>query len=267
MAQRDPFSWAENYARTQHTRAAQESGDAQNALMNMFTQEAARQKPYNDLPVDLAKQNNAYNNQIQMQQYNTQMKAFDAPTDVMGFSTNLIERLSKDLNISVEAASGIVGNLASETGDFKHLQELNPVVPGSRGGAGWAMWTGPRRKDFEAFTGGDTTNPEANYAYLVHDLKDNYPQVLAQLQQTNNPLAAAKIIHDKFLIPGVPHLRKSAVRSQQFYEAFNTGKAKQIAGDAEYDRRSARSGPTVGQQANQAFGQEIAVNFNNVDEE
>ena len=144
MAQRDPFSWADQFAQTQHSRASQESGDAQNMLMNVFAQEAARQRPWSDLPVDLAKQNNMYDrmysNAIGKESFKADMKV---PKDAINFGANIAGRLANDLGISVEAASGIVGNLASETGDFKHMQELKPVVPGSRGGAGWAMWTGP----------------------------------------------------------------------------------------------------------------------------
>lgn len=260
MQQRDPFSWAEDYARNQNAMAAQENGDAQQMLMGIFQQEAARQRPFNDLPVDLAKQNNMYDrqfgNSIGRETFKQEGKV---PKDAVAFGANIAGRLANDLGISVEAASGIVGNLASETGDFKYMQELKPVVPGSRGGAGWAMWTGPRRRDFEAYTNGNTTDPEANYAYLVHDLKDNYPQVLAKLRQANNPLAAARIIHDEFLIPGVPHLRKSALRSQQIYETFNTNKGKQVVGDAEYDRRQARKTASSGDNKNTAFGKEIKI--------
>lgn len=59
MAQRDPFSWASEYAQTQHQHAAREGQNAQNALMGVFAQEAARQRPWSDLPVDMARQNNA----------------------------------------------------------------------------------------------------------------------------------------------------------------------------------------------------------------
>lgn len=265
MTQRDPFSWADDYQRLQMSRAAAESNDAQNALMSMFNEEAARQRPYSDLPVDLAKQNNLYKNMYSNAIGKEQFKAdnnFKVPKDALNFGANIADRLAGDLGISREAAAGIVGNLASETGNFQYMQEIEPVVPGSRGGAGWAMWTGPRRKDFERFTGGDTSSPEANYAYLVHDLKNNYPQVLEQLRQTNNPLQAAKIIHDQFLIPGVPHLRKSAMSTQKIYETMNMNAGKRVVGDAEYDRRRARTQSTADN--NNAFGSDIKLSFDNV---
>lgn len=239
---RDPFSWAAEYNNDMTQLGARNEENAQNTLMRMFLTEASRQAPWSDLPVDLAKQNNysqqMMGRQIGVMDYKNQNGPL--PKDIAAFSNNLIEKSSKDLGISPGAAAGLVGNLASETGNFKYMQELKPVVPGSKGGAGWAMWTGPRRDDFERFTGGDTTSPEANYAYLIHDLKQNYPQVLAQLQQTDNPMVAAQIIHDQYLIPGVKHLRKSAVSAQQLYAGYNTGMVKREAGDAEYDRRQAR---------------------------
>lgn len=261
MEQRDPFSWADDYSRTQHTRAAQENNDSQRMLLSVFAEEAARQRPYSDLPVDLAKQNNSAKNSMNLMYGKAEAKAGDIPKDSLSFGANIADRLAKDLGISVEAASGVAGNLASETGGFKHLQELKPVVPGSRGGAGWAMWTGPRRRDFEKFTGGDTTSPEANYRYLVHDLQANYPQVLAKLRSTNNPLQAASVIHNEFLMPGVPHLRKSALNSQKIYETFNATKNKQVVGDSEYDRRQQRKAATSGASANQAFGNDIKLTF------
>lgn len=64
MAQRDPFSWASEYANTQHQRAAQESNDAQQSLLSVFQSEAGRQRPWSDLPVDLARQNNSFQNSV-----------------------------------------------------------------------------------------------------------------------------------------------------------------------------------------------------------
>lgn len=240
----DPFEQADQQSRLNYTAGLQNEQNAQNALMQMFQTEAARQQPWAQLPTDLARQNNQYrnmfNNAVMKDQYDQSSGNFKIPADAAALGSTLIGNLSKDLGISPGAAAGLVGNLASETGNFKHLQELEPVVPGSRGGAGWAMWTGPRRKDFERFTGGDTTSFDANYKYLVHDLQHNYPQVLARLKQTDNPLQAAQIIHDTYLIPGVKHQRKSAINAQKYYESFTTTMNKQVAGDAEYDRRQAR---------------------------
>ncbi len=53
----DPFSWAKEFAAQSNSRAAQDYNDAQQSLMAMFRTEAARQAPWADLPLDLAKMN------------------------------------------------------------------------------------------------------------------------------------------------------------------------------------------------------------------
>lgn len=73
-----------------------------------------------------------------------------------------------------QGAAAIFGNLGHESLGFTALQEMKPTVRGSRGGWGWAQWTGPRRKAFEAYckrTGKDPASDEANYAYLFVELK------------------------------------------------------------------------------------------------
>lgn len=61
---RDPFSWAEDYNRQMTDLGSRNEQNAQNALMQIFVTEAARQRPWSDLPVDLAKQNNAAQNAL-----------------------------------------------------------------------------------------------------------------------------------------------------------------------------------------------------------
>lgn len=92
------------------------------------------------------------------------------------------DRLSADLGISKDAASGLVSNLNAESG-IQGIQERNPVA--GRGGFGWAQWTGPRRVAFEQFATDrrmDPASDEANYAFLLHELQTKYPGVLAQLR-------------------------------------------------------------------------------------
>lgn len=51
--------------------------------------------------------------------------------------------LMRDFPLGLEDAAAILGNLGHESGGLVQLQELKPVVAGSRGGYGWAQWTGP----------------------------------------------------------------------------------------------------------------------------
>ena len=79
----------------------------------------------------------------------------------------------KDFNVSLEDASAVFGNLAYECVGFEIYQEIKPIIPGSRGGWGWAMWTGPRRKSFEAYckrNNLDLSSDRANYGWLFTEL-------------------------------------------------------------------------------------------------
>lgn len=76
--------------------------------------------------------------------------------------------------LDLQDAAAIFGNLGHESLGFTKLQEMKPTVKGSKGGWGWAQWTGPRRRAFEAYcarTGKDAASDEANYAYLFVELK------------------------------------------------------------------------------------------------
>jgi len=125
-----------------------------------------------------------------------------------------ITRLSQDLSISPQVAAGIVGQLGYESAGLQSINEMQPVVPGSRGGFGWAQWTGPRRREFESWAqqnNMDVADPEANYQFLVHELTQTpEKKVLSRLQGIEDPVEAGKVFTDTFLRPGVPAYDKRA---------------------------------------------------------
>lgn len=117
----------------------------------------------------------------------------------------LLGDLTKDFGLTTEQAAGIVGNLAAESGNFTTMQEINPLVKGSRGGYGFAQWTGPRRVDFENWAksnGLSTDSYEANYGFLKYELS-NTPEgnVLEGIRQTTDAGSAARIFSNEFLRP------------------------------------------------------------------
>lgn len=76
--------------------------------------------------------------------------------------------------LDLQDAAAIFGNLGHESLGFTKLQEMEPAVKGSKGGWGWAQWTGPRRRAFEAWCkkhGKDPAADATNYAYLFLELK------------------------------------------------------------------------------------------------
>jgi hypothetical protein len=86
-------------------------------------------------------------------------------------------KLAQEFDLDNESVAAVFGNLAHESGAFRLLQEIRPTVKGSRGGYGWPQWTGPRRRAYEAWCSTQKLNPasdDANYGYLVKELKDDY---------------------------------------------------------------------------------------------
>lgn len=123
-------------------------------------------------------------------------------------ASRLKQDLQRDFGLNDVQAAAFVGNLAHESGGFKSLQEIKPLIPGSRGGYGYAQWTGPRRRQFEGWTaeqGLDPSSYDANYGFLKHELS-NTPEgrVLNALRQANDPATATQIVSDQFLRPGIP---------------------------------------------------------------
>lgn len=120
----------------------------------------------------------------------------------------LTSDLQKEFGLAPHQAAGIVGNLAHESAGFGTMQEISPLVPGSRGGFGYAQWTGPRRVAFENWAqqnGLDPKSYEANYGFLKHELM-NTPEgkVLDGLRAAPDAQAATRLFSDRFLRPGIP---------------------------------------------------------------
>lgn len=131
----------------------------------------------------------------------------------------LMGDLMRDFDLTPDQAAGVVGNLAHETGGFRHMQEINPIVPGSRGGFGFAQWTGPRRRQFESWSqeqGLDPNSYEANYGFLSHELR-NTPEgrVLGDLRGATDAQTAARVFSDRFLRPGIPHMDSRLAMASQ----------------------------------------------------
>jgi len=132
----------------------------------------------------------------------------------------LMGDLQRDFNLTRPQAAGIVGNLDHESGGFASLQEINPTVAGSRGGYGYAQWTGPRRRNFEAWAnqnGLPTASYEANYGFLRHELTNTWEKrAIPRLQRTSSADEAAVVFQDTFLRPGIPHTESRKRRARRY---------------------------------------------------
>jgi hypothetical protein len=82
---------------------------------------------------------------------------------------DVMANLQRDVpGYSREDYAAALGNLGHESAGFTAYQEGNPRS--GRGGAGWAQWTGPRRRQFEAWAakrGLDPRDPATSYGYLT----------------------------------------------------------------------------------------------------
>ena len=116
--------------------------------------------------------------------------------------------LMADFALTDEEAAAILGNIGGETGGFHSLQEKNPLVRGSRGGWGWAQWTGPRRRAFEAYCARNDLDPasdKANYSWMFVELKGPERRAIPALKRAvglRNKVVAFERAYER---AGIPH--------------------------------------------------------------
>ena len=144
-------------------------------------------------------------------------------------SVRLVKDLMNDFGLTSWQAAAIAGNLAVETDRFNALQEYKPVVEGSRGGFGFAQWTGPRRRAFEKWTEENSLDPtsyEANYGYLKHEFTTVLPDTIGRIgintiqriKNTANINAATDLVRTYYLKPGVAHTNKRRSFAQEILQ-------------------------------------------------
>lgn len=155
----------------------------------------------------------------------TSVRPPSRPEDFNLIAPRLFKDLKKDFEFSDTQAAAFVGNLAVETDQFKTLQEYKPTVKGSRGGYGFAQWTGPRRVAYEKFAKDNKLDPssyEANYSFLKQELTTNIPETIGSigvnttrdLKDKQDLKSASDFVTDYFLRPGVPHKDKRRLAAQ-----------------------------------------------------
>lgn len=134
--------------------------------------------------------------------------------------------LQADFKISLESAAAIVGNAGLESGGFKSLQEIKPLVSGSAGGYGIMQWTGPRRRLYEAYCSRNNLNPsamETNYKFLFVELtgpEGKEGKVLQRVEAARTLADKTEVFMKEFLRPGIPHLDQRIVWAQRAMTAW-----------------------------------------------
>lgn len=131
--------------------------------------------------------------------------------------------LMRDLALTDVQAAGLLGNLGHETGGFRLLQEVDPTVPGSRGGWGIGQWTGPRRLAMERWCrshGLDPASDAANEGYLLIELRGSEAPALEALRNSATLEQATSTFCRTFERPGIPALADRLVWARRALQAI-----------------------------------------------
>lgn len=123
-------------------------------------------------------------------------------------------------------ADGIVGNMIGESRLDPGINEIAPLVPGSRGGFGFNQWTGPRRRAFEAEAqrrGVPLDDVDFQIDYTMHELMGPERRAYDRLMTSSNSEEAARIYSEQFLRPGIPHLEGRLAHARRIAGARESG--------------------------------------------
>lgn len=113
----------------------------------------------------------------------------------------MMGRLQEDLDLTDFQAAALLGNLAQETRNFTHLQQV--------GGPsyGYSQWLGSRKRAFLAYAerNGGKRSFEANYGFLLHEIRTEYPDMVDRIRDAQTVDAATRIFMREFLRPSKRH--------------------------------------------------------------
>lgn len=115
----------------------------------------------------------------------------------------VVRSLMTEFGLTDFQAAGLVGNLGFESGGFDNLHEDGQ--PEGVGGYGWGQWTASRRKSFMAWCAShnlDWQSDEANYGYLLTELKGAYKGTIAVLQKAGTLEDAVFSVGQTYERPG-----------------------------------------------------------------
>jgi len=117
--------------------------------------------------------------------------------------------------IPAHIAQGFVMNMRDESGLNPGINEVAPLVPGSRGGFGLYQLTGPRRVAYEQFAGNRGVDPadvDAQLDFLVSELQGPESRAAQSIFAAQDAPSAAVAIARDFLRPAPENLQKRVAR-------------------------------------------------------
>jgi len=106
-------------------------------------------------------------------------------------------------------------NMKDESGLDAGINEISPIVKGSRGGFGLYQLTGPRRRAFESFAGQRGValdDADAQLDFLMYELDGPEARAARSILSTSTAGEAGAAIVRKFLRPLQSHQDRRAAR-------------------------------------------------------
>lgn len=123
-------------------------------------------------------------------------------------------------------ALGFAGNMRVESNFDPGINEIAPVVPGSRGGWGLSQWTGPRRRQFEAYAserGAALDDMDVQLDFLMHELNTTESRARDRIYGATTVEDAARAVSEHFLRPGIPHMDRRIEAANQLAQMYGEG--------------------------------------------
>ena len=121
-------------------------------------------------------------------------------------------------------AKGVAANMIAESRLDTGINEIAPLVKGSRGGYGLNQWTGPRRRAIEAEAkrrGVDVSDLDFQLDYTMYELQGSESRAWRSLQGAQNAEEAARIYSEQFLRPGIPHMSNRLAHARRLEAAHS----------------------------------------------
>lgn len=107
-----------------------------------------------------------------------------------------------------DLAAAFILNFKDESGLNPGINEIAPIVPGSRGGYGLYQLTGPRRRAYEAYAserGLPLDSVDAQLDFMMTELQGPEARAWERIQAAGNTGDAAAAIVTNFLRPAEEH--------------------------------------------------------------
>lgn len=129
-------------------------------------------------------------------------------TDAASIRAGLVAR-----GLPEHVADGFVMNFQDESGLNPGINEISPIVPGSRGGYGLYQLTGPRRRAYEAYAadrGIPLDSVDGQLDFLMTELQGPEARAASAIMSTKTPGEAGAAIVNEFLRPSPEYAAKRA---------------------------------------------------------